>query len=174
MALICVAMPGCGQKCVPTRDIAARKNVAPTGKCFANTVRRSAQKAHIVVVNHSLLFSDIVSENAVLGEYERPHPGRSPQHRKNCRTVFGTRTQYLAHQKILPINCKARAFTAPAPLPALRHWMGVADLKDNTFATFDKGIGRAVNAAERHLSQSADLFSRPHGIFVRQTGQSQI
>ena len=37
---------------------------------FANTVRRAAQKAHIVVVNHSLLFSDIVSENAVLGEYE--------------------------------------------------------------------------------------------------------
>ena len=29
-----------------------------------------AQKAHVVVVNHALLFADIVSENAVLGEYE--------------------------------------------------------------------------------------------------------
>ncbi len=38
-------------------------------ECFVKTVRDAARKAHLTVVNHSLLFSDIVSENAILGEY---------------------------------------------------------------------------------------------------------
>lgn len=37
--------------------------------CFMMKVRKAAQKADIVVVNHSLLFSDLSSENAVLSEY---------------------------------------------------------------------------------------------------------
>jgi predicted DnaQ family exonuclease/DinG family helicase len=38
-------------------------------ECFVKTIRDAARKAHVTVVNHSLLFSDIVSENAILGDY---------------------------------------------------------------------------------------------------------
>jgi predicted DnaQ family exonuclease/DinG family helicase len=39
--------------------------------CHVNRVRRAAQRAHIIIVNHSLVFSDMVSEGAVLGGYSR-------------------------------------------------------------------------------------------------------
>ena len=38
-------------------------------ECFVKKIRDAARKAHLTVVNHSLLFSDIVSENAILGGY---------------------------------------------------------------------------------------------------------
>lgn len=40
-------------------------------QCFVSRIRRAAQRAHIVIVNHSLVFSDMVSEGAVLGGYNR-------------------------------------------------------------------------------------------------------
>jgi ATP-dependent DNA helicase DinG len=40
-------------------------------RCFVNRVRKAAQRAHIIVVNHSLVFSDMVSEGSVLGDYSR-------------------------------------------------------------------------------------------------------
>ena len=40
------------------------------GRCFLMRIRRAAAAAHIVVVNHSLFFSDLAAENAVLSEYD--------------------------------------------------------------------------------------------------------
>jgi len=40
------------------------------GPCFLMRIRRAAAEAHIVVVNHSLFFSDLAAENAVLSEYD--------------------------------------------------------------------------------------------------------
>ncbi len=49
--------PCLGQKC-PFAD-----------KCYLLQARRASQAAHIVVVNHSLLFSDTEAENRILGDY---------------------------------------------------------------------------------------------------------
>ena len=51
------AGPCLGQRC-PLSD-----------RCYLQRARRAAQSAHIVVVNHSLLFSDTEADNRVLGEY---------------------------------------------------------------------------------------------------------
>ncbi len=40
-------------------------------QCFVNRVRRAALRSHIIIVNHSLVFSDMISEGAVLGGYSR-------------------------------------------------------------------------------------------------------
>ncbi len=37
--------------------------------CFLMRARNNARRADIVVVNHSLLFSDVVTDNSILGEY---------------------------------------------------------------------------------------------------------
>ena len=37
--------------------------------CYLQSARRAAQAAHVVVVNHSLLFSDTEADNRVLGDY---------------------------------------------------------------------------------------------------------
>lgn len=38
-------------------------------ECFVKKIREESRKAHITVVNHSLLFSDLVAENSILGDY---------------------------------------------------------------------------------------------------------
>ncbi len=40
-------------------------------QCFLQRARRQAQKAHVVVVNHALLFADVSREGSVLGDYDR-------------------------------------------------------------------------------------------------------
>jgi len=49
--------PCLGQKC-PFSD-----------ECYLMNARRASQRAHIVIVNHSLLFSDTETGNRILGEY---------------------------------------------------------------------------------------------------------
>lgn len=126
------------------------------GRCFANTVRRSAQKAHVVIINHSLLFSDIVSDNAVLGEYE-------DLILDEAHNIEKIAAQYLGHElniwriKNISDQLRSPGFNSTGTLPALRHWMAVADLKDNVFATFDAGIGRAMDAAE-NIYLKAQIF----------------
>ncbi|MBS3768146.1 MAG: DEAD/DEAH box helicase family protein [Candidatus Cloacimonetes bacterium] len=39
-------------------------------ECFTIRIRRNADESNIVVINHSLLVSDAVTENSVLGEYD--------------------------------------------------------------------------------------------------------
>ncbi len=40
-------------------------------RCYVNRVRKAAQRSHIIIVNHSLVFSDMVSDGGVLGQYSR-------------------------------------------------------------------------------------------------------
>lgn len=40
-------------------------------RCFLFRARRAAQEAELVVINHSLLFSDLASQNRILPEYQR-------------------------------------------------------------------------------------------------------
>lgn len=39
------------------------------GQCFLHRARKAAEAAHIIIVNHALLLSDIATENRVLPEY---------------------------------------------------------------------------------------------------------
>lgn len=40
------------------------------GRCFFYRVRRQAERAHIIIVNHALLLADVATENRVLPEYK--------------------------------------------------------------------------------------------------------
>ncbi|MCD6290123.1 MAG: DEAD/DEAH box helicase [Anaerolineae bacterium] len=46
-----------------------RCSYAQQGRCFFYQARQRAQEAHIIVVNHALLLSDMATENRVLPEY---------------------------------------------------------------------------------------------------------
>lgn len=52
------------ESCVPERCKYFRK-----GKCFFYRARQRAESAHLIVVNHALLLSDVAVENRVLPEY---------------------------------------------------------------------------------------------------------
>jgi DNA polymerase-3 subunit epsilon/ATP-dependent DNA helicase DinG len=45
-------------------------NYRQEGKCFFYRAREKAESAHVIVVNHALLLSDMVTENHVLPEYK--------------------------------------------------------------------------------------------------------
>ncbi len=49
-------------------DCPAQK-CAQFNDCFVRRVREEARKAHITVINHALLFSDIITENSIVGSY---------------------------------------------------------------------------------------------------------
>jgi len=53
------------EACVPERCAAFRR-----GECFFYRARQAAEAAHIVIVNHALLLSDIAVENRALPEYQ--------------------------------------------------------------------------------------------------------
>ena len=96
--------------------------------------------SHVVIVNHSLLFSDIVSENAVIGEYEDLILDEAHNIEKIAAQYLG-RELKIWRIKNLSDQLRSPGFNSTGTLPALRHWMSVAKVKDNVFATFDAGIG---------------------------------
>jgi predicted DnaQ family exonuclease/DinG family helicase len=52
--------------CLPGRCVFQRRN-----QCFLFRARYSAESAHVIVVNHSLLLSDMLAENSVLPPYRK-------------------------------------------------------------------------------------------------------
>ncbi|MDA0710137.1 MAG: exonuclease domain-containing protein [bacterium] len=126
------------------------------GRCYANGIRKAAQKAHIVVVNHSLLFSDIVSDNAILGEYEDLIIDEA-------HNVERVAAQYLGREltiwrvKNLTDQLRSPGFSSTGTLPALRHWLGASNLDATRLAAFESGIGQGMDAAETFYLK-AQLF----------------
>ena len=59
--------------------------------CFLMKARNNARKADVVVVNHSLLFSDIVTDNSILGEYHNLILDEAHNIEKTAGDYLGTR-----------------------------------------------------------------------------------
>ncbi|MDA0746174.1 MAG: exonuclease domain-containing protein [bacterium] len=141
------------------------------GRCHANNIRRSAQKAHVVVVNHSLLFSDIASENAILGEYTHLVLDEAHNVEKIAAHYLG-RELNIWRVKNLSEHLRSPGFSGTGTLPAMQHWMSVANLENDTLKAFDTGIKIAMDAAEK-LWLSAQIFFQDLTEQMQQTGSSR-
>ena len=62
--------------------------------CYLTGIRRRSQKANIVVINHSLLFSDLISEQKILGEYNRLIIDEAHNLKKAATDFLGTTVTY--------------------------------------------------------------------------------
>ena len=56
-------------KLVSDKGFCSGKKCPKYNECYLQNIRKSAFKSNLVIINHSLLFSDMASENAVLGAY---------------------------------------------------------------------------------------------------------
>jgi predicted DnaQ family exonuclease/DinG family helicase len=56
-------------KLVSDKGFCSGKKCPMYNECYLQNIRKSAFKSDLVIINHSLLFSDMASENAVLGSY---------------------------------------------------------------------------------------------------------
>jgi ATP-dependent DNA helicase DinG len=70
-------------------------------ECFVNRIRRAAQNAHIIIVNHSLVFSDMVSDGSVLGHYSRIVFDEAHNLEKVALRFLGVSLNYYRVRKIL-------------------------------------------------------------------------
>ena len=110
-------------------------------KCYLLAARRASQAAHIVVVNHSLLFSDTETENRILGDYaylicDEAH---------NIERVA---TEHLGR--------RANVWRARATLDGLHRVDGdesgdLSDLLESLGSLDETGVGGAVRAAAERL-----------------------
>ena len=124
--------------------------------CFANQIRKAAQRTHVVVVNHSLLFSDLSTQKGILGDYahlvldEAHHVERVAAHNLG-RELNIWRVKNLTDQLSSPGS------TAAGTLPALQHWLSFASVDAPTLKAFEAGIRSAGESAEA-LWQKAQSF----------------
>ena len=63
-------VPGLWPKVVADAASCPAERCRAQADCFLHRVRRLAQDAHLVVVNHALLFADLASGGGVLGDYD--------------------------------------------------------------------------------------------------------
>jgi predicted DnaQ family exonuclease/DinG family helicase len=68
--------------------------------CFLMKARDHARRADIVVVNHSLLFSDLASEHAVLGEYRNLIFDEAHNIEKGAAEYLGVRVSYWTFRNL--------------------------------------------------------------------------
>jgi ATP-dependent DNA helicase DinG len=126
------------------------------GRCFANNIRKKALRAHVVVVNHSLLFSDISTENGILGEYEHLIVDEAHNVERVAANYLG-RELNIWRVKNLCDTLRSPGLTNTGTLPALKHWMNLGELKDEEVKGFEAGIG-AAEAAVEDLWMNAQAF----------------
>ena len=135
------------------------------GRCFANNIRKSAQKAHIVVVNHSLLFSDLSTENGILGEYEHLIVDEAHNVEKVASQYLG-RELNIWRVRNLCDQLRSQGFTNAGTLPGLKHWIKVGELKATELKGFESGIAAAEAAVE-------DLWLHTQAFFQDLTDRSR-
>ncbi len=69
--------------------------------CFVNRVRKAAQRSHIIIVNHSLIFSDMISDGGVLGKYNRIVFDEAHNIEKVALRFLGVNVNYYRVRRIL-------------------------------------------------------------------------
>jgi predicted DnaQ family exonuclease/DinG family helicase len=69
-------------------------------ECFLMKARGNARKADIIVVNHSLLFSDLVTDNSILGDYHNLIIDEAHNLEKVAGDYLGTRFNWWTFRNI--------------------------------------------------------------------------
>ena len=126
-------------------------------RCFATNIRREALRSHVVVVNHSLLFSDMVSENAVLSEYEDVIFDEA-------HNVEKVATQYLGREldiwrvRNLCDRFYQKEKNETGTIVSLRDGLRTADLQDQELRAYDFKIDRIIEANASFRKTAQDIF----------------
>ena len=69
-------------------------------ECFLIKARNNARAADIVIVNHSLLFSDLVTENSILGEYNNLIIDEAHNIEKTAAEYLGIRFNWWSFRNV--------------------------------------------------------------------------
>lgn len=135
------------------------------GLCFLYRARREAERAHIIVVNHALLLSDMAVGNQVLPDYQHVIVDEAHYLEEQATNQFGYSTDQEALNRYL--DRLSRPGDAGPRLAAPRHretltWDGLlAELKNHfRGSVVEKAILDKVASIEGDLHEKVDKARR--------------
>lgn len=132
--------------CVASRCVFQQRN-----QCFLYRARRNAEHAHIVIVNHALLLSDVMAGSRVLPDYDRLIIDEAHHLEDQATSQFGFRLDVRAVHDYLDGIARLEGPLATGTVPTV-----VAYLR--RMAVDQEGQVRAASAVEHatDLTQSVD------------------
>jgi ATP-dependent DNA helicase DinG len=124
------------------------------GTCPFYRARQSAQTAHILIVNHALLLSDVVTGSKVLPDYQ--YLIIDEAHHLEAATT-GALSFHLTQNDFERLLREIGS----SPVSALGHLLNATRelLKPSEYAKLNQSVQRAVDLAFRLQTQSRDFFN---------------
>ena len=126
-------------------------------KCFVNRIRKAAQHSHIIIVNHSLVFSDMVSDGGVLGPYSRIVFDEAHNIEKAAIRFLGVTLNYYRVRRILN-HLFSRNENAHGILAMLDDWVVEMSKGWPEFSSNRSTIESAINTVQKVRSSTKNLF----------------
>ncbi len=127
------------------------------GRCFVMRIRRAAAHSHLVVVNHSLFFSDLASENAVLSDYRHVIFDEAHNLERVATQYLGCELNWWLLRNLLN-RLYQREAVELGLLPTLRRRGEHAALSDDIGASLLSAIGRSIEVRNELWQLGMDFF----------------
>ncbi len=143
-----------------------------TGRCFLYRARARAERAHIVVVNHSLLLSDLAMDNRLLPEYRHLVIDEAHHLEATATDQFGIQVGQRDGYAFLAGVSHETAGTPGglvARVPALLHKEYFPAAGQNSLTDILQSLQRDVSNAERRLYALFQSISA----FLEDTGETK-
>ncbi len=126
-------------------------------ECFVKKIRDEARKAHAVIVNHSLLFSDLISENAVLGEYHNLILDEAHHVEKTAQNYLGVEFSMWSAKSFVAGLYESDQFETGA-LIQLKQKLAAADLPQLEKAHAEKNLLSATEGCTQFWNAAQNFF----------------
>ena len=118
-------------------------------QCFLNRVRDAAADSHIVVVNHSLLLSDLVAKSKAIGSYKRLIIDEAHNLEKAATEHMGRKASYAKIGGMLDIVS-----------PELGYGGGLLGRIERRLGTRKKALTKSVEGLKRVTSEARQFARR--------------
>ncbi len=131
-------------------------------ECFLMKARNNARRADVVVVNHSLMFSDLITDNSILGEYHNLVVDEAHNLEKTAGEYLGVRFNWWSFRNAYHKLYEEEPRKAGA-LVQLEYRLSQVKLPPHLLNPLDNQIGRLKTesiAFKRTVNQFFTEFSK--------------
>ncbi|MFC1537917.1 helicase C-terminal domain-containing protein [Candidatus Latescibacterota bacterium] len=139
-------------------------------KCFVNRVRKAVQVSHIIIVNHSLVFSDMVADGGVLGPYNRIIFDEAHNIEKTAIRFLGVTLNHYRVRRVLN-HLISQNENVHGLLPTLDDWIGEMTKAWPEFASHKATIGYAIDSIEIAHSAVNSVFENLYSSVCAEAGK---
>jgi ATP-dependent DNA helicase DinG len=127
------------------------------GRCFVMRIRRAAAHSHLVVVNHSLFFSDLASDNAVLSEYNHVIFDEAHRLERVATQYLGCELNWWMLRSLLN-RLHQRETVELGALSTLRRRVEHVRISDAMGERFLRNLDQAVQVRDELWQSGRDFF----------------